>query len=110
MFRWTEASISCSNLSAAATCERADSASSSTRLKLMGGGGEPEEPGRYSPDTPGLKVLEGQGLKPHHPGQHDQILQQTPGTITQLRANIDHLGTNDPLRRAASTRHLLYHC
>jgi hypothetical protein len=78
MFRWTEgsvscnnlsiaATVSCSNLSTAVTCEHADSTSSSTYLQLMGGGREPEEPDRYSPDTPGLKVLEGLGAKAASP-------------------------------------------
>jgi hypothetical protein len=38
MFRSTEASISCSNLSATVTYEHMDSASSPTRLQLIGDG------------------------------------------------------------------------
>jgi hypothetical protein len=52
MFRSTEASISCSNLSATVTYEHMDSASSPTRLQLIGDGRITREPDRCSPDTP----------------------------------------------------------
>jgi hypothetical protein len=61
MFWWTEASISCSNLSAAATCKHADSASYSTHRQLMGGDEEPGEPDKNSPDTPGPTMLKDPG-------------------------------------------------
>jgi hypothetical protein len=63
MLRWIEASVSCSNLFMVVTCEHADSASSSTRLQVMGGDEEPRELGKYSSDTPGPKVHEDSG--PH---------------------------------------------
>jgi hypothetical protein len=52
----------------AATCEHTDSASSSTRLQLIGGGGDSGEPGKYNLDTPGLTVLEDPGAKAAPPG------------------------------------------
>jgi hypothetical protein len=58
MFRWTEANISYSNLSVVVTCEHGDSASSPTRLQLMGGGRESGEPNKYSPDIPVPMALE----------------------------------------------------
>jgi hypothetical protein len=61
MFRWTEASNLCSNLSMAATCEHADSASASTHLQLRDGYENPGEPGKYSLDRPELMVLEDLG-------------------------------------------------
>jgi hypothetical protein len=48
----TEASVSCSNLSAAADYEHADSASSPTHLQSIGGGRKTGDPERCSPDTP----------------------------------------------------------
>jgi hypothetical protein len=42
MFWWTKVSVSCSILSAVATCEHIDSASSPTCLQLMCGGGKVE--------------------------------------------------------------------
>jgi hypothetical protein len=58
MLRPTEASVSCSNLSEAVTCEHVDSASSPTHLQSIGGGEKPREPDRGSPDTTGLEVPE----------------------------------------------------
>jgi hypothetical protein len=58
MFRWTKANVSCSNLSVAVTYEHVDFASSSSRIQLIGGGGAPGEPGKYSLDTHGHMVLE----------------------------------------------------
>jgi hypothetical protein len=58
MFRLTQTSISCSNLSAVATYEHVDSSSSSTHLQLIGKGGALGELSKYSPDTPRLPVLE----------------------------------------------------
>jgi hypothetical protein len=49
MLRLTEASVSCNNLSAVATCEHANSASSPTRLQSIGGGRKLREPGTCSP-------------------------------------------------------------
>jgi hypothetical protein len=68
MFRWTEASVSCSNLSVAAIYKHTDSASSITRLQMMGGDEEPGEPGKYSPDIIGLTVLEDLGAGAASPG------------------------------------------
>jgi hypothetical protein len=68
MFWWTDATISCSNISMAVTCEHADSASSPTRLQLMGGGGEPREPGKYNLDIPRPTVLEDPGARAASPG------------------------------------------
>jgi hypothetical protein len=56
MFWLTEASISCRILSAVATNEHPDSASSPTRLQSIGGGGKSREPDRCSPDTTGPMV------------------------------------------------------
>jgi hypothetical protein len=67
MFWWIETSISCSNLSAAATFEHADSTSSSTCLQLIGRGGASGESGKYSPDTPGLTVVEDLGARAASP-------------------------------------------
>jgi hypothetical protein len=53
MLWWIKVSVSCSNLFVVVTCEHADSASSSTRLQVMGGDEEPRELGKYSSDTPG---------------------------------------------------------
>jgi hypothetical protein len=44
MLWWTEASVSCSNLSVTATYEHADYASSPTHLQLMGGAESQENP------------------------------------------------------------------
>jgi hypothetical protein len=63
MFRCTEASISCSNLSATVTYEHADSASSPIRLQLMGGGREPGEPDKYSLDILGPTALKDPGAR-----------------------------------------------
>jgi hypothetical protein len=41
-----DTSVSCNNLFTMATCEHANSASSPTHLKLIGGGGKPGEPGK----------------------------------------------------------------
>jgi hypothetical protein len=51
-----------------ATCEHADSASSSTHVQLIGRGGKPGEPDRYSSDAPRPMTLEDLGLGPHHLG------------------------------------------
>jgi hypothetical protein len=56
MFWSTDASVSCNNISAVATCEHMDLASSPNRLQSISGGGMPGEPGRCSPDTPGPTV------------------------------------------------------
>jgi hypothetical protein len=61
MFQWTEASVSCSNLSAAVTYEHSDSTSSPTHLQLMGGGGELGEPGKYNPDISRPTALQDPG-------------------------------------------------
>jgi hypothetical protein len=58
VFWWTEASISCSNLTAAATYKHADSALSPTHRQFMGGGGKLLETNKYTPDAPGLVALE----------------------------------------------------
>jgi hypothetical protein len=61
IFRPTEASISCNNLSTATTSEHADSASFPTRLQSIGEGGKLGEPSGGSPDNPGLAVPENPG-------------------------------------------------
>jgi hypothetical protein len=58
MFWWTEVNILTSNLSAAATYEHIDSASSPTHLQLRCGGRKPGEPGKRDPDIPRPLVLE----------------------------------------------------
>jgi hypothetical protein len=68
IFRWTKASVSCSNLFAAVTYEHAYSTSSSTCLQLMDGGRESGEPGKYSPDTHRLTVLKDLGARATSPG------------------------------------------
>jgi hypothetical protein len=70
MFWWTEASISCSNLSAVATNEHADSVSSPTWLQLMGGCEELRELNKYSPDTPRPVPPEDPGAGAASPGAH----------------------------------------
>jgi hypothetical protein len=63
MFLPTEANVSCSNLSAAATCEHMDYALSPTHLQSIGGGDKSGEPDRCSPDTPRLVALEDPGAR-----------------------------------------------
>jgi hypothetical protein len=118
MFWWTEASVSCNNLSAVVTYKHIDFASSSTHLQLIGGGRAPGESGKYNPNTPILMVQRTRGLKLHHLGQHSwntstgathhQILQQAPNAITESGADICHLGVKGTLRCTTSTQHL--HC
>jgi hypothetical protein len=52
VFQPTEASVSCSNLSVAATYEHVDSTSSPTHLQPIGRGGKSSELDRGSTDTP----------------------------------------------------------
>jgi hypothetical protein len=54
MLWWTEPSVWWSNYSTMATCEHASSTSLSTRLQLMGGDAQSEEPGRYGPGNSAL--------------------------------------------------------
>jgi hypothetical protein len=68
MFWQAEACISRINLSVMVTYEHVDFASSSTRLQLIGRGGAPGEPGKYSPDTPELTVLKDLGAGAASPG------------------------------------------
>jgi hypothetical protein len=56
------------NLSVVMTRKHIDSASSPTCLQLMGGGGKPGEPGRYSPDTLGLVAPEEPRARAVSPG------------------------------------------
>jgi hypothetical protein len=65
MFWWTEASVSCINHSVMAIREHAYSASSPTRLHMMGAGRESGEPDKYSIDTLGPTVLEDLGWGLH---------------------------------------------
>jgi hypothetical protein len=117
MFWWTEVSASCSNLSAAATYEHADSASSCTRLQLIGGVEHRENRASTVQIPPKLTILEDPGgwsriTWGSTPGNtsndtaHHQILQQTLGAITQPGASICHLSAGDTPWSAASTRHL----
>jgi hypothetical protein len=85
MFWWTEASISCSNLSAVATNEHADSVSSPTWLQLMGGCEELRELGKYSPDTPRPVPPDDPGAGAASPGA---ALPETPALV--LRATKSH--------------------
>jgi hypothetical protein len=61
MFRWIEASVSCSKLSTMVTYEHIESTTSSTHLQLIDGGEALGGSGKYSPDTPGLTVLDDLG-------------------------------------------------
>jgi hypothetical protein len=67
MFRWTEASVLCSNLSLVVIYEHVDSTSPSTCLQLMGRGEEPGNPDKYNPDTPRLTVLKYPGARAASP-------------------------------------------
>jgi hypothetical protein len=75
MFQWTEANVSCSNLSVVVACEHADSASSSTHLQLMGRKEVLGEPGKNNPDTLDLWCSRTRGLGPHHLRPHPQKFQ-----------------------------------
>jgi hypothetical protein len=68
MLWWIKAKVSCINLSVVVTCEHVDSVSSPTRLKLMGGGREPGEPGKYNPDILKPMALEDPGAGAVSPG------------------------------------------
>jgi hypothetical protein len=64
MFWWTEASVSCNNLSMAGTCKHVDFASNPTRLQLMGRVESRENSASTVQITPDSRT---RGLEPHHP-------------------------------------------
>jgi hypothetical protein len=108
MFRWTEASISYSNLSVVVTCEHGDSASSPTRLQLMGGAESRENPTSIVQISPYPWHLRTLGLEPHHLEQHSQERlhrhHAPPNPATSSRCyhlagvGICHLNTDGTLR------------
>jgi hypothetical protein len=63
MFWSTKAKVSCNSLSASATYEHMSSASPSTRLQSMAGGGRPGVPDRSMPDTTEPMTSEDPGLR-----------------------------------------------
>jgi hypothetical protein len=82
MFWLTETNISRSELSAMVTYEHVNSMLSSTFLQLIGGGGEPGEPGRSSPTTPGPATFDDSGTGIASPEVVLlSILRPTPRTI-----------------------------
>jgi hypothetical protein len=99
MFRWTEASVSCSNLSAAVTCEHTDSALSLTHLLLMGEGEEPREPDKYSPDIPGPMALKDLGARAVSPGA---TLLRMPAPTPHTTKSFNKLPALSPSRGSTS--------
>jgi hypothetical protein len=82
MFWLTETNIPRSELSATVTYEHVNSMLSSNFLQLIGGGGEPGEPGRSSPTTPGPATFEDSGAGIASPEVVLlSILRPTPRTI-----------------------------
>jgi hypothetical protein len=100
MFWWTEDSISCSNLSATATCEHADYASSPTRLLLMGRGEKPGGSDKHSPDIPGPPVLEDQRAGATSPMV---ALLKTPAPVSCTTKSRNKLPASSPSRGPAPT-------
>jgi hypothetical protein len=68
MLRWTEASVSWSKHFASATHEHASWASPSTRLQLMNGDIQSEDPGKKGPSDPRLVANEDPGAMGAPPG------------------------------------------
>jgi hypothetical protein len=77
------------NLSAATTCKHVASASSSTRLQLMGGDEELGEPGKNILDTPGPTVLEDprDGARAASPSQG--LASATSISVAPFRASLE---------------------